>query len=62
MSTAEIKDEINRVINTMPDTTLEAVLSYLKNVAETDLQNVKRANNLKRILEEDDNLLRRLAQ
>jgi hypothetical protein len=62
MSTIEIKNEINKVIDSMPDEVLANILNYVKDIAKNDYQNIKRADNLKRILEEDRELLEKLAR
>lgn len=62
MSATEIKLEIEKVLDTMPETTLESVLKYLKNIAESDSENVKFAGNFRKILDEDNELLQKLAQ
>jgi restriction endonuclease Mrr len=62
MSTKELKERINKVLDSIPDEVLEEVLKYLKSLTNKSKDNIVLSQNLKRILEEDKNLLERLAQ
>ena len=62
MSTKEIKDKIYKVLDNMSDDILEGVLKYLKSLTNKPRSNILLSQNLSRILEEDRNLLERLAQ
>ncbi len=62
MSTKEIKDKIYKVLDNMSDDILEDVLKYLKSLTNKPGSNIILSQNLGRILEEDRNLLERLAQ
>ena len=62
MATKEIKKEIDRVINSIPEDTLEEVLDYLKSLTNKSKKEVLLSQNLKKILKEDKELLERLAQ
>ena len=62
MSTKELKEEINRVLNDAPDEILESVLDYLKGLLSQSESNAIMSNNLNRILHEDKELLERLAK
>jgi hypothetical protein len=62
MSTKELKERINKVLDSIPDEVLEEVLKYLKSLTNKSKDNIILSQNLKRILEEDKNLLERLAQ
>ncbi len=62
MSTKEIKDKIYKVLDNMSDDILEDVLKYLKSLTNKPRSNILLSQNLSRILEEDRNLLERLAQ
>jgi hypothetical protein len=62
MSTKELKEEINRVLNDAPDEILESVLDYLKGLLSKSKSNAILSNNLNRILREDKELLERLAK
>lgn len=63
MSKDEIKYEINKVLDLLPDKTLQDLLSFLKNI-EARPVNDSFADSaaLKRILIEDKVLLQKLAQ
>lgn len=62
MSTAEIKTEIEKVLDAMPESVLESVLQYLKSVTVSKQQDIDFSNNLRKILSEDKELLQKLAQ
>jgi hypothetical protein len=62
MATKEIKDRINKVLNNIPDDVLEDVLRYLKSLTNKSRRSIILSQNLGKILEEDKNLLERLAQ
>ncbi len=62
MTKAELKIEIQKVINNVPENILEDVLDFLKELQEHPSNKVKLANNLRQILSEDKELLERLAQ
>ena len=62
MSTKELKEEINRVLNDAPDEILESVLDYLKGLLSHSKSNAILSNNLNRILHEDKELFERLAK
>ena len=62
MTTKDLRKEINRVIEKVPDDFLTDLLSYLKefeNKSKNDLESLK---HIKKILKEDQELLERLAQ
>lgn len=62
MSSKQIKKEINDVIDNIPDDVLKDVLEYLKSLSKKSKNNILLSQNLSKILEEDRNLLERLAQ
>jgi len=62
MATKEIKEKIYKVLDNMSDDILEDVFKYLKSLANKSRSNILLSQNLGRILEEDKNLLERLAQ
>jgi hypothetical protein len=62
MATKELKDRINRVLDNMSDDILEDVFKYLKSLTNKSRSDIILSQNLGRILEEDMNLLKRLAQ
>lgn len=61
MTTKEIKSEIQKSLENVPDSVLEDVLSFLKQ-AEKSKDKVALAKNLRDILTEDKELLERLAK
>jgi hypothetical protein len=60
MSKEEIKYEINRILDQLPDQSLESLLSFLKELEAKRNQDL--SDNLQRILSDDHELLERLAQ
>ena len=62
MATKEIKKKINSVIDNIPDDVLEDVLEYLKALTNSPKDKIHLSQNLIKILNEDKNLLARLAQ
>jgi hypothetical protein len=62
MATKELKERINRVLDNMSDDILEDVFKYLKSLTNKSKSEILLSQNLRRILEEDRNLLERLAQ
>jgi len=62
MSKDEIKYEINKVLDLLPDKALEDLLSFLKNVENRSKDSFLDNSRFKRILTEDKELLQKLAQ
>jgi len=62
MSKDEIKNEINKVLDLLPDRALEDLLSFLKNVENRSKGSFLDSSRLKTILTEDKDLLQKLAQ
>ena len=62
MTTQEIKKEINRVIQEVPENFLEDILSYLKQIKKRSKEDIETLTNLKRIFKEDQELLEKLAK
>jgi len=62
MTTHDLRKEINRVIQKVPDDFLDEVLSYLKEFENRSKKDLKSVNYLKQILKEDQELLERLAK
>lgn len=58
----QIRGEINQIIMNLPEGKLESVLSYLKEVEKATKDQVETAIFLNKIFEEDDDLLKKLAQ
>ena len=57
-----VKTEIHKVVDMLPDDLSNEVLAYLKSMLDKSSNDVKLANNLSRILSEDQELLKRLAK
>ncbi len=62
MTTLEIKNEIKKAIDDLPDTILNDVLEYLNELKNTSKEKVRLSKNLSSILREDKGLLQRLAK
>jgi hypothetical protein len=62
MTTKEIRKEINRVIQEVPENFLEDILSYLKQIEKKSRSDIETLSNLKRIFKEDQELLDKLAK
>ena len=62
MTTNKIKTEIQKVLDTMPEVVLEDILEYLKTVQSKSVDSVNLSQNMRKILIEDRELLKKLAQ
>lgn len=62
MSREEVKTAINELLESTSDQALNEVLEFLKSVEDKSAQTISLANNLRTILNEDKELLERLAQ
>jgi len=62
MSKVEIKEEINKIIDGLPDDLLNDLLVYLQEVEKKPTSSINLVANFRKILTEDGNLLHRLAQ
>jgi mRNA-degrading endonuclease RelE of RelBE toxin-antitoxin system len=62
MTSIEIKTEIQKVLDQVPESVLEDVLAFLKELQLKSPDQIKLANNLRKILSEDRELLEKLAQ
>ena len=62
MATKEIKEKINNVLNNIPEDILEDVLEYLKALTNRPKNKIQLSQNLSKIIDQDKNLLERLAQ
>jgi len=58
----ELRTEINDIILSLPENKLETILEYLKQVKQSDEKQLEMAEYLSKILNEDAELLKRLAQ
>lgn len=62
MTTLEIKNEIKKTIDDLPETILYDVLEYLNELKNTSKEKIRLSKNLSSILREDKGLLQRLAK
>ena len=62
MTTKDLRKEINRVIQEVPEDFLEDILSYLKQIKKRSKEDIETFTNLKRIFKEDQELLEKLAK
>jgi len=62
MSTKELKTEIHKVIDTVPDDLLNDILDYLKTIQSKSADTVTLSHELSLIIKEDKELLEKLAQ
>ncbi|WP_426668218.1 hypothetical protein ACPPVU_19000 [Mucilaginibacter sp. McL0603] len=62
MTSVEIKTEIQKVIDQVPETVLPDVLDFLKELQIKSEDQIKLVNNLRKIISEDRELLQKLAQ
>jgi len=62
MTAKDLKIEIQKVLDNVPDNLLEDVLSYLQEVQKRTASDFNNSQHLKKILTEDEELLKKLAQ
>jgi hypothetical protein len=62
MSRDELKEEITRVLETVPEDVLEDLLDYLKLLVNNPKDKLLMTKNLRQIISEDEELLQKLAQ
>jgi hypothetical protein len=62
MESRELKNKINQVLDNMSDDVLDNVLRYLKLLTNRSRSGILLSQDLSLILEEDKNILERLAQ
>lgn len=62
MTTIQLKKEIKKVLDDIPENVLPGILDYLKQIRHQSPDQIKLNNNLKKILTEDKELFERLAQ
>ena len=62
MTTEEIKSEIQKSLDKVPDNTLEDVLGFLKLIENKASNKLHLIKNLSEILNEDNEVLQRLAK
>lgn len=62
MTTRELKTQIQKSLDHVPDSVLEDILAYLKLAEHQPLEKLSMINNIKQILSEDRELLEKLAK
>jgi hypothetical protein len=62
MTTLELKIQIQKELDKVPENVLQSVLDYLKQTQQQSPEQVRRDINFRRILSEDRELLNRLAK
>lgn len=58
----QIKEEINQIVNSLPEDSLHELLHYLKKIQNIPTRDIKLSNKLITILKEDRELLEKLAK
>ncbi len=61
MTTKQIKIEIEKLLDTVPDTVLQDLLDFLKQAQQQTSDKLELSSYLKKILTEDKQLLEKLA-
>ena len=62
MTTKELKSEIQKTLDNVPENILQDILEYLKEIESQPKKGIDMARNLRIILTEDKSLLERLAR
>lgn len=62
MTTKDLRKEISRVIQQVPDDFLSDILSYLKQIEKRSVKDIESFQHLKKIFKEDKELLEKLAK
>lgn len=61
MTTTDLKYEIQKAMDTLPESVLVDILDYLRQIQKTPIEKIKLSKHLALILREDKELLQRLA-
>jgi hypothetical protein len=62
MTTKDLRKEINRVIQEVPEDFLADILSFLRQLENRSKNDIEALSDLKRIFKEDQELLEKLAK
>ncbi len=62
MTTKEVKIKIIEAVNNIPEAALEEVLMYLNEIKDYSADEIKKLTIVSKILKEDDELLKKLAE
>ena len=62
MTKQQLKSEIQKVLDKVPETVLEDILRYLKEIESKPVNQVEMSGLLRKIINEDKELLEKLAQ
>ena len=62
MSIQEVRIEIDKILDSLPQENVLSILDYLKSTQTLLEKDQKLANDFNRIIKEDEGLLKRLAQ
>jgi len=62
MTKTQIQSEIQKVLDTVPESVLQDVLNFLKELQDQRAEKVRLTSDLRKILSEDKDLLEKLAQ
>ena len=62
MTTKQLIAEINKALNQVPDSALTNILNYLNSLKGKSEEEIRKVSHLSKILEEDKELLERLAK
>jgi len=62
MTKTQMQSEIQKALENVPESVLQDVLDFLKELQDQPADKVRLTNNLRQILSEDKDLLERLAQ
>lgn len=62
MTKTQIQSEIQKALNSVPESVLMEVLTFLKELQDQPEEKIRLTSNLRKILSEDKDLLEKLAQ
>lgn len=62
MSVEQVKKEIDQILSSLPPENLVDILEYLRSAQQAQAEQINLSSNFRKILQEDANLLKRLAE